>query len=1211
MSGPAHLRELYERDREARWRSQTVFERPLVLEAGAGTGKTAALVARTVTWCLGPGWERTARELDQQNRDGGVTTEAVAARVLDGVVAITFTEAAAAEMAAKIGQALADVAGDRIPVWVDRLALPADTDERKARAAALVVALDHLLVATIHAFCRRLLATVPLDAGLHPGFAVDAEGSVLAEVVQTTVEAAFRQALGQSGGEDLLDLAALGKGPLEVTEVLTTLVNRGMPPEALFVDPLAPDLVEDVARQVRDQATALHELLDPCLSGSKKAKNAAEITHGLDGLVRTLKRGQPPTVTALQAALAEALPERLVTHLAGWGKGKFNGTETEALAGATAEVRRLAARLARLAGEMGALDAELLDLARRALAPLLAEVQSQMRARGAETFAALLRDARDTLAHNPAVCARKRAEITQLLVDEFQDTDRVQCEILRLLALEGPEDERPGLFLIGDPKQSIYGWRNADLAAYDDFLALVRERGGEVLTLAVNFRSLPAILEEVERSIAPAMRRERGVQPAFEGLLPFEGRVADQIPSSGPRSPVEYWVSWERSEEEPYTAGEGNVREALELEARAVARDIRELHDAGEAMWHEFGVLMRATGDLDAYLQALRDADVPYVVERDRSYYRRREIIEAAALVRTVLDPGDHLALLTVLRSALAGVPDAALIPLWASGFPDRVSELSSPTDRGLAELRAVVLDVAGKLPSDVPGLARVRGWEHALLAFLGNLAALREAFEAEPAAVFLERLRTLTLLEAGEAARTLGVYRIANLDRFFRALLTAMEEGSGDPYAMLRALRSNVEEEREAEEGRPLAAAEDAVRVMTIHKAKGLDFTHTYLVQAHRKSRGDVRATSDAEEFDGRFEYVLFGAATPGWFRVVEHRRQVGAAEMVRTLYVAMTRARDRLVVAGNWPSGQPPVPPRSHLDLLSPRLPGEGLPAVAARIAAGGSHFADEAGVRWVFPAFTAAAEEAPRVPAYGAGLASVEEIACQAEALASLRHGASARMARPFSAPASEEAHRLLRELLAGRHVSEEQWVPGPSAATEASPAIAAGGLVHRVLEELDLSADLAAGLAGAHEQLPRYLEGLVGREGLREALERARSILERLAGSDVLKRLKAVAPDVVARELPVLLPPGGGPDAPVAFVSGTIDLVYRDARSGQLVIVDYKTDDVATDEEVAERVTAYAPQGVAYRRALREALALESDPRFELWFLQADRIAEVRG
>ena len=145
-----------------------------------------------------------------------------------------------------------------------------------------------------------------------------------------------------------------------------------------------------------------------------------------------------------------------------------------------------------------------------------------------------------------------RRRIDQLLVDEFQDTDRIQSELLRWIALDGPVEERPGLFLVGDPKQSIYGWRNADLRAYDGFVALVAEAGGEVMSLALNFRSVPAILEEVARVIEPVMRERTGSNPPSSPSSPASGGWRTRASGAADRpvhrgwSPVEHWVSWRR-----------------------------------------------------------------------------------------------------------------------------------------------------------------------------------------------------------------------------------------------------------------------------------------------------------------------------------------------------------------------------------------------------------------------------------------------------------------------------------------------------------------------------------------------------------------------------------------------------------------------------------------------------------------------------------------
>jgi ATP-dependent exoDNAse (exonuclease V) beta subunit len=172
------------------------------------------------------------------------------------------------------------------------------------------------------------------------------------------------------------------------------------------------------------------------------------------------------------------------------------------------------------------------------------------------------------------------------------------------------------------------------------------------------------------------------------------------------------------------------------------------------------------------------------------------------------------------------------------------------------------------------------------------------------------------------------------------------------------------------------------------------------------------------------------------------------------------------------------------------------------------------------------------------------------------------------------------------------------------------MAIGGAVHRALEEWDLTADPAVERDRQRALLPAYLSPLVSGDALDQALPHAAEIVDRFAASRLLERLRRLAGSVLARELAVLIPPNvgnaDGAHAPVGAVTGAIDLLYRDPESGQIVIADYKTDDVATPEDLERRAAAYAPQGAAYVRAVQEALELRKPPRFELWFLRADRV-----
>ena len=1204
--------DLRERDKSVWARAQRVFDRPFVVEAGAGTGKTTLLVARCLAWTLGAGWERAAAQLP------GAAEDRVAAEVLSRVAALTFTEAAAAEMAARVGEALATLAGGGLPKGIDAGALPEASELRVARATALLGALDRLLVRTIHAFCRRLLAQYALEAGLHPDFEVDADERACKAAAREAVEAAVGEGYGDPGDPDLLALALAGFGPPELEAALAALLGSGLAARDLAADPFAPGSIRAWLGGFDTLLRQFQEAAGGRLAGTAAKSKRTHETLGAITETARLVAGGAADVGALEV-LAEALrgvwTEKVVARLREWSRGKFGVSESAALGDACANAASSAAALRSGIQHATELQPQRLERARRVLGRLLEVGRERMRVRGEVGYTALLRGARDLLRDHPAVRTRVRAELDQLFVDEFQDTDRVQCEILRWLALDGPASERPGLFLVGDPKQSIYGWREADLQAYEDFVheALGPDHAPEPLT--VNRRSTPAILAEVARVIEPVMHERAGIQPAFKTLVASEEREAEPSPPSEGRAAVEHWVSW-LWDEEKGECRRPRAREAARLEAQAVARDLAALRRSGAIAWREAGVLLRARGDLEIYLQALRAAGVPYAVERDRSYYRRREVIDASALVCCVLDPTDTLALLTWLRSPSVGVPDAALLPLWARGFPAQVSALASEDPEKLAALDRSLDEALAELPADVPGLDRIAGWERGLRFALAALAVLRASFACDAADVFVEKLRSLTLIELTEAARYLGAYRLANLERFFRELRTELEAEDVDVQALLRRLRSDVVTARAAEDARPPDSAEDAVRVMTIHQAKGLEFRHCYAVQLHKQPpAAGVRRPFEARQLDGVLEYRVCAAATLGFARLAAYQDQVAAAERVRALYVAMTRARDRLVLVGDWEEGSEPTPPEqagSHAQLLVSRR-GERpdlaeAMAHARRKGADGELAAD--GVRWAFPALRGVTEKGPAEPREEASLPSVDSLVAEAARLAACREAASRRMARPFRASASADSHAGAREDEAEQRFAASDPIALVSPrGLEAEVAKAAGTAVHRVLEDLRLDGDLRVELARQQGRLPALLERLAPLPARPAALERARSLLDRLAQGPLAAQLARLRDVVIARELAVLLPAEPHGDGPVGFITGAIDLLYRDPATNEFVVVDYKTDRVEGEAALAERAARYAGQAAHYQRAVQEALDLPCLPRFELWFLHAGAVVPV--
>ena len=692
------------------------------------------------------------------------------------------------------------------------------------------------------------------------------------------------------------------------------------------------------------------------------------------------------------------------------------------------------------------------------------------------------------------------------------------------------------------------------------------------------------------------MTQAEGLQPRFEPLLASDlTRQRPGFQGDG-WAPVEIWV-----------AAFGSSRrgrddeEIAELEARAVAADIRRLHDERGVAWREFGILLRSGSRVDTFESELRAAGVPFSVSRDRQYFRRREIIDAAALVRAIVDPADHLALLAYLRSAAAGVPDAALIPLWSRGFPRLVTELERPTSGRLQPVREMLAQVADELPSGLPGLDRIGGWQLSAAAAVERLARLRQAFAEEPADRFVESLRRLTLTEVTEAARYLGQFRVANLDRLFRGIEEALAERGGDAQAVLRALRRSLREAVEPDEQRPRDPTENAAQVLTVHSAKGLEFGHVYLVETHAGAGGPESFGLDLDErwaSRERLDYALFGSPTPRFHRVREERRQVDSAERVRTLYVALTRARERLVMVGRWPARPEPREPKraeSFGELLCSR---RDLPADLESLrgeAAGGR--VDRGGARWVFlePAGPAAA--LPAVTGAGPDAAA---IARDEEALVALRRAARKRMELPLGRAASRDAAARLERIGGGGD--------GDADTGARDVAMAVGTAIHRLLElwrpKAGATAEgLAAELAAARRRLAADLAQALPASLLPAAQERADELMERIAGGKLLGRLGEIGPSVVGREVPILLP---GDDGAAGFVNGALDLIYADARTGRLTIVDFKTDHVDDERAIAERAAAYRSQEELYARAVHRAFALDREPATELWFLWPDRL-----
>jgi ATP-dependent exoDNAse (exonuclease V) beta subunit len=1168
--------------------------------------------------------------LEQRECGGNVwasSPEVLAARVMRGVVAITFTEKAAAQMGQEVARGLESMSRGTLPLGVRPSDIQEHREQLVIRASALLASMDLLKTSTIHAFCRAMLARHPFEAGVHPNFQVDADHSVIADLAEEVLERHALRALSLGEEHPLFLLFIQGFTSEELVEALIRIAKTDMSAHELGADPFGPQALHAMLTPVQEALGEFIELHADRFGDHRHLVVSRRLMGFLDDLRLCLKSGAVEVSTL--ETMAQILTDRFDENkkrMKDWSDGKFNREETRVIGEDLDRYQGFASFLRQRFTVFKDCNPAISRLICAALAPVLAELREAMRRQGVLGFAQLLSGASRLLQDHPGTVAKaERRLIDQLLVDEFQDTDPTQCALVRWLALEGPSSERPGLFLVGDPKQSIYGWRSADLGTYTDFVNRALQRDGAVeQKLTTNYRSCVAILDWVNRVFERVMVEEPGLQPGYLPLVhpsavtPGTGRPS--VDWSGTRwSSVESWVTWDWASSEESIRSKLTSAQAAQLEAQALVDDLIQLREAGHLdRWDEAMILFRKMTDVEIYLRAFRRAQIPYAVERDKNYYRRREVIEATALIRCILDPGDHLALLTVLRSAWVGVPDAALIPLWCASFPGLITLIECPDDLVDGQLEAAMERASSSTPQDVPGLDRVPGWAHSLRRFIHNLAAARLSAQQDVSDVFVRTIRERFLLEVVESARFMGDFRVANLDGFFRNLEEDLRSHPGEYHRVLRRMRKRVQIEQDAEERKPIHHRDDAVQVMTIHKSKGLKARHVYLVQTQKgrmatdrgKNRGD---RTQVVRRDGLLRERLMGLPGATWAEEAAHEQEVSDAENIRSLYVAMTRAQDRLVLMGRWKGpekGSKAVSETSHLYSLEQLLGADvDLAEAMVRCARSGDFWTDDGGIRWVFPVL-----DPNRGKKWAQADRSIPTLALSAverglSRLAARRERAMAHQARPLGMAITSYAR-----MSSGHPGFAPEKVGNVGAAPrtqEPEIATAVGTAVHDALEHLDLDASHVEQVTQALDRVRFSLEHQATRaawtDEVRErALAEGGQRIQEVCAGPFLGHLVALRDQILGRELPVILKANPADEGPTSHLNGSLDLVYKDPETGRLVVVDYKTDLLAPDAVHGEPSPSYLIQGRSYQQALKSALGLALTPHFALWYLRTGHI-----
>ena len=734
---------------------------------------------------------------------------------VDSILVITYTRRAAGELRTRIRAALA---------------------ERGRHDLAR--RLDGAWISTIHGFCARLLKTYPLAAGLDPRFREldEAQAAVLRSE-------AFREALAEfCAGDDpqrLALLATYGSDRLRrmLSSVYETLRAAGRDLDLEVAT--RPELGEKV-EELRTVARAL--LAEPGATDTQQ-RTAAD-------LLELLER--------------DRRPDRLM-NLAGF---KARGDRAAGYSEALAAVEQAA--LDEAAARDRALLQELLTL----FAGRYAEAKAR---ESALDFEDLQLEARDLLRSQPELRERERARFRSILVDEFQDTNRLQTEIVDLLRT--PETE---LFFVGDEFQSIYGFRHADVQVFRER----REAVEQPLSLTLNYRSRPEVLAAVNELFGSHFGSE------FQKLA-----AAADFPDPVFGHPVELLVT----DKESYRDSGVHWRRG---EARAVARRVRELVDGGAASPGEIVLLFAAGTDAEWYEDELRSVGLPTYRATGKGYFGQQQVVDLLSYLRLLHNRYDDAALVSVLASPFVGVSNDALALL-----------------RRVASRRPLFSGLEHSLP---PGLAERD--ERLMRAFRQRYDRLVQTLPR----LSLERLCEQIVAEHDYDLAVLaqwdGRRRYANLRKLARLARSYEELRGPDVEGFVRFVR-----EQEAIGTRELeAVAEeegaDAVRLLTIHAAKGLEFKVVIVADAGRD-----RVPPSPDEIlalpDGRFGFRVADPVTAkhrGAFdyeAVKEARQEADRAERLRLYYVALTRAKERLIVSGSVDLGserEVPTPIAWVLDRL-----------------------------------------------------------------------------------------------------------------------------------------------------------------------------------------------------------------------------------------------------------------------------------------------------
>lgn len=823
--------------------------------AGPGSGKTTVLVERYI---------HILREHSLS---------------IDQIVAITFTNRAANEMRERLRSEI-------------NLMLRIATDEERRRWLHYKRTLDGAVITTIHGFCARMLREFPVEARVDPQFLLLDEHRA-AMMLELIVEEVLSEFI--SNGHVEISRLTLGVGRSRLAAALTQLYRetrgKGLSLEELALATARVHATEeDHARALEELDRMMNEFVSVRRTTKAAMTNQSQVVSAWAEAQKLLK----------SIPSHETLPDfcRLVEG--------FRAHRPQARAPVADQVKALDLLLWEK-NFQGRLPQVCLDLFARQYALEMINVLTRVDQRLNEEkqkISALDFDDLElrtlTLLERPEVIARTSERYRFFLVDEFQDTNAVQRVLLERLALA--KGRRPAnLFIVGDRKQSIYGFRGADVDVFRQMTSTLLAAGGEEKPLQLNFRSQPPLIAFFNHLFARLFRVPDDVPSSEMKNLDHLGYVKHEksepkreLRDEGPL--VEMLVSSKPSlDDDPRAEQDSRVLDAQQVARRIVA--LTRAEASPQVKYGDIALLFRAMTQVQIYESVFRRANIPYQTVLGRGFYEREEITDLIQLLRFLDNKTDEIALAAVLHSPLCGLSDNALLALRCAPLLSEV-ETADP-GRGFSATRNLYLALR-----DHEEIAYISPEEHELLdrawSLISQLVDRRHHYPIQDLLRFaVAESEYLTVV----AANFDGAQRLANVERLFT--LASRFESSGTH--LIRDFVRYVEEfeaigSRESEG--QIDQAADAVRLMTIHQAKGLEFPVVIIPDLQRLSRvaTDTWVLLDRHQGltlkvpDGRGNLVA-GCTFANFEKRHAWREQF---ESMRLLYVAASRAEDRLILAG-----------------------------------------------------------------------------------------------------------------------------------------------------------------------------------------------------------------------------------------------------------------------------------------------------------------------